>query len=64
MKNITMLAAVAGSLLLSACAGWSTLTTTDEPAKLHALFDAQWQRELQENPPLQRPLGSADADGD
>ena len=50
MKNITMLAAVAGSLLLSACAGWSTLTTTDEPAKLHALFDAQWQRELQENP--------------
>ena len=50
MKNITVLAAVAGSLLLSACAGWSTLTGGDESAKLHDLFDAQWQRELKENP--------------
>lgn len=50
MKKLTVLAAVAGSLLLSACAGWSTLTGGDESAKLHALFDAQWQRELKENP--------------
>lgn len=60
MIRMTALATVAGTLLLSACAGWSTLDAgkpNGEGERLHALFDAQWQRELKENPVTASLLG-------
>lgn len=60
MIRMTALATVAGTLLLSACAGWTTLDAgkpNGEGERLHALFDAQWQRELKENPVTASLLG-------
>lgn len=60
MNRITMLATLAtlaGSILLSACAGWNARTTHNETQLLHALFDTQWQRELKENPVTASLLG-------